>query len=528
MNTRRYIIDRFIDWLHSHDVNFLFLASGLPDFLIADARLPVVAIDLYLEHDLVSIGEDEADQLLAAKIKELGQLFPSDIAQKIKPLVVSFPDNPSRDMDPWGVDSLLTGLEGDKPDEKLLSFLSERFPQSGLFPSGNPSRAAEMGLGKLPAVNLELDSEQKRIASDLGDYVDVISGAAGSGKTLLLAARAKRILELDPGAKVLFICFNGALRKYIEYLTRNTGVEVSHWHDFSRHHGFRDKSSFEFDNSENDLLYSPKPRKKYDAVLVDETQDFWPGWLKYLEMFIKPGRYGLSLAGDRKQSLFLQVNSLEKDFDGFRRSTRRFNLDRTYRTTRQISEVIGSLEPSFSLPQDTKLQDGPKVEVTFADKGDRSKALLADIELLREGQAEFSFSDCVVLVPTYYFLRGLDSPDKVLKASGIPTTVIWKNKWTDFQLSDDTVKIMSVHGAKGLEFRNVFLLGLDELFLSEKIQKEHDVHRVQNDNRLRILLVGPSRAKERLHIYYSRSSVFIDRLNGLDDFVSYQVYPDDY
>ena len=517
-----------MDWLHSNDVTFFFLASGLPDFLIADSRFPLVAIDLYLENDLAFTGEDRADELLAAKVKELGQLLPSELSPSVEPVVLSFPDNPERDMVAWGADFVLDELTGDRPDEKLLSFLSKRFPQSGLFPNGTPSRASKMGLGLVPPVNLELDAEQSRIVDDIGDFVDVISGAAGSGKTLLLAARAKRIFEVDPGAKVLFICFNGALRNYIEYLMRNTSVEVSHWHDFSRSNGFRDKSSFEVDNSEKDLLHSPKPKQKYDAVLVDETQDFWPGWLKYLEMFVKPEKYGLSLAGDRKQSLFLQFDSLNDDFEGFSRKLRRFNLERTYRTTRQISEVIGALEPSFSIPKDSRLQEGPKVEVTFADKKDRSEALLADIELLREGQPEFSFSDCVVLIPTYYFLRGLDSPDKVLKASGVPTTVIWKNKWKDLNLSDDTVKIMSVHGAKGLEFRNVFILGLDELFLSEKIQRESDVQKVQNDTRLRILLVGPSRSKERLHIYYSRSSVFIDRLSGVEDFVSYQVYPDDY
>jgi superfamily I DNA/RNA helicase len=69
---------------------------------------------------------------------------------------------------------------------------------------------------------------------------------------------------------------------------------------------------------------------------------------------------------------------------------------------------------------------------------------------------------------------------------------------------------------------------LRSLFLSEKLKSENDVQKVSKDSRLRLLLVGPSRSKERLHIYYSRSSVFIDRLSGVRELVNYQVYPDDY
>lgn len=527
MDNRRYIIDRFVDWLHSADINHYFLSSGLPDFLIADKRYPVFAIDILLEGELESIGESQADKSLKLKVKELTRLIPKELNPEIKTLVVSFPDEPARDNTNWSINEFLEKSEKGTT-KKLIDFFDERFPQALRFPSGAPTRASLMDFDKTPSLGIELDEKQSKLAAEMGDFVDVIEGPAGSGKTLLLAARAKKILEMQPSAEILFVCFNGALRNYITYLMRNTSVKVSHWHEFSRAHGFRDHSTFETDNSERDFLRAPKPRIKFDAVLVDETQDFWPGWLQFLETFVRQDKFGLSLAGDKNQSLFLFAEKFKYESHHFSRKVRRFNLETTYRTTRQVSGVIGALEPSFALHSDQEVSEGPKVEVVFSDKQSRSNAVLADLKILLENQPEFSFSDCLILVPNFYFLRGENSPDKTLERAGIPTHVVWKNKGKELDLTLDTVKIMTVHSAKGLEFRNVFLLGLDELFSSEKLKSENDIQKVSKDSRLRLLLVGPSRSKERLHIYYSRSSVFIDRLSGVRELVNYQVYPDDY
>jgi DNA helicase IV len=53
-----------------------------------------------------------------------------------------------------------------------------------------------------------LDSKQEELARDIGAGHRLVFGVAGSGKTVLLIARAKLIVRLNPQAKVLVLCYN--------------------------------------------------------------------------------------------------------------------------------------------------------------------------------------------------------------------------------------------------------------------------------------------------------------------------------
>ena len=44
----------------------------------------------------------------------------------------------------------------------------------------------------------------------------------------------------------------------------------------------------------------------------------------------------------------------------------------------------------------------------------------------------------------------------------------------------------------------------------------------------RLVLVGPTRAKDRLFIYYSKMNSYLERLNVHPESVTFRVYPEDY
>ena len=73
------------------------------------------------------------------------------------------------------------------------------------------------------------------------------------------------------------------------------------------------------------------------------------------------------------------------------------------------------------------------------------------------------------------------------------------------QSSDDTVKLMSVHAAKGLEFPSVFITGLEEGVFPSGMSNTSPNQREAIDEERRLFYVAITRAKEFLHISYSTS-----------------------
>lgn len=74
------------------------------------------------------------------------------------------------------------------------------------------------------------------------------------------------------------------------------------------------------------------------------------------------------------------------------------------------------------------------------------------------------------------------------------------NKTVD---GDDKVTLMTVHSAKGLEFRVVFLVGLEEQLFPNQMAIEEGTRGIEEERRL--MYVAMTRAEEQLHITSARS-----------------------
>lgn len=72
-----------------------------------------------------------------------------------------------------------------------------------------------------------------------------------------------------------------------------------------------------------------------------------------------------------------------------------------------------------------------------------------------------------------------------------------------YDASGESVALMTLHAAKGLEFDNVFIIGLEEgLLPHERANTDHDDEELEEERRL--LFVGITRAKSGLFISYAR------------------------
>lgn len=174
---------------------------------------------------------------------------------------------------------------------------------------------------------LKLSAEARRIATNPDrSIVRRVKGPAGSGKTLAIASRAAALA--GEGKQVLILTFNITLAHYVSDLvgrrTRELGVDrrnvdCIHIHGFCTNimQDFGTQDDWEdtnrLDDSADGLIQGAEALykagnswlPKYDAIFVDEGQDYKPEWWNFIRHQLRKSSSGeLLLAADVSQDLY--------------------------------------------------------------------------------------------------------------------------------------------------------------------------------------------------------------------------------
>jgi len=119
----------------------------------------------------------------------------------------------------------------------------------------------------------------------------IISGCAGSGKTLLAAEKA---IRLDKGGiNTLLLCHNPFLAEYIRTLVKGTSVQVFDFYNWVNYlngmetRTFKDWSEYKEPYPEAIETAFDKGVATYEAIIVDEAQDFRDTWWLLVEATLK-------------------------------------------------------------------------------------------------------------------------------------------------------------------------------------------------------------------------------------------------
>ena len=173
-----------------------------------------------------------------------------------------------------------------------------------------------------------------------------ISGPAGTGKTVLAMEEAKRCSE--HGARALFICYNRGLATEVRHrLKHGPPVAALTFHQLcaalatraalAPPDGIPERQLFEEVWAE--LLmeaYERLDEERYDAIIVDEGQDFLPHWWTAVLAGLDPDGPGLiRIFYDDNQRVYASANNLPEEV-----AMVPIRLTLNLRNTRRIHELV--------------------------------------------------------------------------------------------------------------------------------------------------------------------------------------------
>jgi DNA helicase IV len=370
---------------------------------------------------------------------------------------------------------------------------------------------------QLPSIMRVMDIQQEQLARSLGEGHRVIHGVAGSGKTMLLGYRAEHLAKAHTAASkpILILCYNEPLAKQLARVMAAKGI-ADRVHAVHFHKWCRDQLvAFGQELPANNQPVGQKmadmvqrvisgvdrrqiPSGQYQAVLIDEGHDFAPEWLKLVTQMVDPATNSLLVLYDDAQSIYERSRSKQFSFKsvGIQAQGRTTILKINYRNTRQILQTASLVAADLLMAED-KDEDGiPMLKpVSCGRDGEapliiRLPSLRAEAtrvaELLGAAHQEgHAWGDMAIICRHY---SEMDECAGVLRQRGLPHQV--RKGAGSFDPAADTIKVLTMHASKGLEFPVVALVGAGHMPAPDEDEREE----------AKLFYVGATRATLRLII----------------------------
>ncbi|MCA1712152.1 MAG: NERD domain-containing protein [Actinobacteria bacterium] len=340
--------------------------------------------------------------------------------------------------------------------EQMLTLLSAQLPgQASLLSLAEEHEQRVDQLTRDQAAVLENLKYHRRLS---------IIGGAGTGKTWLALEQARRLTK--DGKRVALMCYSRGLGRFLQRVSATwpkPAAYVGLFHDLPLQWGAETGAEDDSDYYERrlplalgQLARQQPPKELFDAVVVDEAQDFGELWWPSLVACLRdPEHGGLFVFLDEAQRVFARTSQPPIGNEPY-------VLTSNIRNTKRIAQVFGSLTTDQAKYRGL---EGPPVRFVQCSADDAVEHADAAVDALLD---EWEGGQIALL--TTYHRHPVHA--QAVEHRG------QQGYWDDF-FSEDDVFYGHVLGFKGLE-RQVVVLAVDGFR-------------------------DPSRAKEMLYVGLSRA-----------------------
>ena len=315
---------------------------------------------------------------------------------------------------------------------------------------------------------LELSEIQKKVVEAKEPYV-LVNSCAGSGKTRTLSERVKYLLKNGVRAdKIVVITFtNAAAETMMGRIGEVPGLQCSTVHSYAN----RLLLSYGIDTSKIlndekfDKLFSlvkknPDCVQKVEYLLLDEGQDSTPQQFEFMLDIVNPEHW--MIFSDHRQSIYGFANAYPEYIIDLIHNPKVavYDLNENYRNAPEILDYakniirqLGSDHEDKSISMNNKSR-GRVVDVEYSADG-----IVSTIKrYVAEGKS--IYSDWFILTRTN---AESEMIMKALMRHNIPHDTFKKaqldSKGLEGKMKENTVKVLTIHTAKGLEANNVIVIG---------------------------------------------------------------------
>lgn len=381
----------------------------------------------------------------------------------------------------------------------------------------------------IPDIIKIMDVQQEQLARNLGSGHRVIHGVAGSGKTLILGFRCLYLAKILH-KPILVLCYNITLAARLRLLMEEKGiadkVSVYHFHDWCGEllRQYHIERPLEQGEAYLEALVATVnhaieqgciPRGQYGAIMIDEGHDFQATWLKLISSLTDPEKDYLLLLYDDAQSIYSKNKQLDFTLAsvGIQARGRTTILKLNYRNTEEVFSLASDFAANYLQPMQGDEDQIPLLKAKSAGRHGVEPELRRfasfEIEVKKitswlqqwHEQRQIAWLEMCVLYRSkeqgellYQAIKKADIPCQWLASSD------YKKK---FNPRHDSVKLMTMHSSKGLEFPLVIIAGLGFMSESKDLALE-----------AKLLYVAMTRSTEKLLLTYHQETPFTELLEN--------------
>lgn len=362
---------------------------------------------------------------------------------------------------------------------------------------------------------LKLKGNQNRIAEPQSGHFRV-RGTAGSGKTQALAYRAAKLAS--QGFNVLIVTFNITLWHFIKDMIARAPfgfywdkIKFDHFHGFCK--DILNEYEMKWPTNNNDeggerffkvivpsaVAYAINCNKhhkyqKYDAILIDEGQDFEYEWYDLLNSYFIAQRDELVVVCDKNQNVY-ERDLLWLDKRQNRRGLEKFgdyiDLTISFRLPPIVADMAIEFADKFGLKSELKLKkaednlmliDYEHIIWKNIDESQLTTEVYSIYGLLKD--KGFHPSDTVVLFPNHKL--GLDVVG-FFENNGIHINHVFGLDYNDrrrhkksFWMGDGRLKMCTIYSFKGWESQNVVIYIPEDYVFKINFDGEEDLSSADN------------------------------------------------